>query len=116
MEELELSEKQITKAITDELQWRMNLKQLLWIKNNRFAGKFLRKDGSQGFIKNTGRGSPDLIIVLPNTVLWVEVKTKKGFLSEFQKMWQEKLANLGQLYYIVRSHNDFTKILKKFNL
>ena len=81
-----LPEKELTKVITDNLQYRMNLGQLLWIKNHRFAGRITRRDGSQGFIKNTGAGSPDIIIaLLDGKTIWLELKTKKGVLSPAQK-------------------------------
>ncbi|MBP5462215.1 MAG: VRR-NUC domain-containing protein [Lachnospiraceae bacterium] len=45
---------------------------------------------------------PDRIIMLPGSrVLWVELKTKGGKLSEIQKLRHAELAKLGQDVVVV---------------
>lgn len=58
-------------------------------------------------------GVSDLIIVLPDIVLFIEVKTDTGRQSETQKDFQKTVENLNHNYLLVRSLEDFkTKMLK----
>lgn len=45
-------------------------------------------------------GYPDLTLARSGTVLWVELKTDKGEVSEAQKAWQKDLPWTS--YYVVR--------------
>ena len=56
-------------------------------------------------------GVSDLIVVLPDRVLFVEVKTVIGRQSEKQKKFQANVENLGYSYHLVRSLKDFKEIL-----
>lgn len=73
-------------------------------------------------------GVSDLIILLPNKVLFVELKKPKqkvfnhktgrmntkagGKQSPEQKAFQEKVESLGFEYYLVDEFNDFVDIIK----
>ena len=59
------------------------------------------------------RGVSDTIIVLPNKVLFVEFKTEKGYQSEFQKDFQERVTKLGHEYYIIRSLEQFKQLINE---
>lgn len=52
-------------------------------------------------------GVSDLIIVRPNEVLFVEVKTPTGVQSQSQKIFQSIVESLGFRYLLVRSLDDF---------
>lgn len=56
-------------------------------------------------------GVSDLIIIQPNKVSFVEVKTQSGKQSEKQKEFQNKVELLGFKYYLVRSLEDFKKLV-----
>jgi len=56
------------------------------------------------------KGVSDLIVVLPNEVLFVEVKDDKGRQSEAQKEFEATVKGLGFRYYIVRSVEQFQNI------
>ena len=57
-------------------------------------------------------GLPDLVIALPGAVtLWVELKSKRGRLSEDQKRWRLMLLQLGHQWHEVRSYRQFIKIV-----
>lgn len=57
-------------------------------------------------------GYPDLIIFLPKArVLLVELKSKKGKLSDNQKEVFPKLVEKGHLVIIIRSFKDFKELL-----
>jgi hypothetical protein len=64
---------------------------------------------------NTGllKGASDLIVVLPNNVLFFEVKTEKGIQSQNQKDFQDRIEKLGFKYYLVRSLKQFQEIICK---
>ena len=57
------------------------------------------------------RGVSDTIIVLQGKVLFVEFKTEKGYQSEFQKDFQERVTKLGHEYYVIRSLDQFKQLI-----
>ena len=60
-------------------------------------------------LKATGvvAGVSDLIIIKPNEVIFVEVKTEIGKQSDKQKEFQQIVETLGFKYLLVRSLEDF---------
>ncbi len=64
-------------------------------------------------LKATGTvaGVSDLIVLKPNKAIFVEVKTDIGRQSEDQKKFEEIVKNLGFEYHLVRSLEDFKKII-----
>jgi len=63
---------------------------------------------------NTGllKGASDLIVILTNKILFVEIKTDKGFQSENQKDFQNRIEKLGYQYHIIRSLEQFQELIK----
>jgi hypothetical protein len=55
-------------------------------------------------------GVSDLIVVMPNKVLFVELKTESGTQSASQIEFQLRVSELGFNYYIVRSLDEFKKL------
>ena len=92
----------------------LDILKIPYIRNNSFAGKITRGDGSQGYIKNnTYPGSPDLIIFLKKgRTLHVEVKSDTGKQSSEQVYYEIKMGVLGHEYYIVRDLKELEKLLK----
>jgi len=66
-------------------------------------------------LKGTGlvAGVSDLIIVTDKEVVFVEVKNEKGTQSDNQKIFENKIKNLGYRYILVRSLEEFK--IKFFN-
>jgi hypothetical protein len=62
---------------------------------------------------NTGllKGASDLIVILPNKVLFVEIKTEKGVQSGNQKDFQNRIEVLGFEYYVIRSLEQFKNLI-----
>lgn len=58
-------------------------------------------------------GVSDLIVVLPNKILFIEVKDEKGTQKPKQKDFEKTVSNLGFDYCLVRSLQDFQKIIEK---
>lgn len=63
--------------------------------------------------KNLGMisGAPDFVIVTQNITIFIELKTKKGRQSDFQKMFQLWSEKNNIQYYVVRDVEDLEKIL-----
>lgn len=57
-------------------------------------------------------GLADLVIVLPNKIIFVELKTEKTKQSPSQKEFEVKINSLGYNYYIIRSLDDFKELIK----
>ena len=75
------------------------------------------RDAREGkTLKNTGllAGASDLIVVLPNKVLFIEVKTSTGIQSTVQKDFENRVLKLNHDYFIVKSLQDFKDIIAKF--
>jgi hypothetical protein len=56
-------------------------------------------------------GVSDLIVLLDERCIFVEVKNAKGRQSDRQKDFEYQVTQLGFEYYLVRSLEDFKKIL-----
>lgn len=57
-------------------------------------------------------GVSDLIVVLPNKILFIEMKSKTGRQSVEQKQFQHHIEQLGFTYYIIRSFDEFKSIIE----
>jgi len=57
-------------------------------------------------------GVSDLVVMLPSRVLFVEVKDAKGRQKPKQKDFENIATGLGFEYHIVRSLEDFQKIIE----
>lgn len=58
-----------------------------------------------------GKGWPDLVLIRKGTMIFAELKTQKGELSEAQKDVIETLQDTGRLVYVWRP-SDFNLILE----
>ena len=59
-------------------------------------------------------GASDLIVLFPNRAIFCEVKTPTGVQSESQKDFQEQVEKLGFEYILVRSLDDFKRLINKY--
>jgi len=98
-------------------------KMIIWFKNEyQIKGKGLifavPNGGSRNILeaknlKLTGQmaGVSDLIVLLNNKCIFIEVKGEKGIQSEVQIKFQNNVQLLGFEYYLVRSLEEFKKII-----
>lgn len=102
----------LKQACVHLLDLQENLGRLKYIRNNSFAGKITRKDGSCGYINNAKKGAPDLFVFLKQGItLHIELKASQGQQSEVQKAWQAKAEKLGHQYYIIRDLDELIRII-----
>lgn len=59
-------------------------------------------------------GVSDLALITSEGTIYIELKTATGTQSKDQKEFQRQIESLGQKYYIVRSLDDFKKIILKY--
>ena len=57
-------------------------------------------------------GASDLIIVQPNKITFVEIKTATGVQSDVQKQFQKDVESLGFEYKLIRSLENFQQFVK----
>lgn len=60
------------------------------------------------------KGVSDLTAIKNGVVLWIEVKTEKGKLSEDQNRFRDDMIHAGGNYFVARSIDDVVDILKLF--
>lgn len=67
-------------------------------------------------LKLTGMkaGVSDLIVILPNKILFVELKTLKGTQSDKQKDFERAVVDLGFDYLLIRSLHEFKQKIKEY--
>ena len=109
------TEAQIQKAI---MQWGQYKKVLMHRIN--VIGTPLHKDGLTVYRPSTNKGMADihatvLVEGIPVSV-WLEVKTKKGRISDNQKAFQESVESAGGFYYVVRSIDDVDLVIQQTRL
>jgi len=114
-EKVKETEAQIQKAI---LQWGA-YKRILMHRIN-VIGTPLHKAGKTIYRPSTNRGMADihatvLVEGIPVSV-WLEVKTKKGRISDNQKAFQESIEAAGGFYYVVRSIDDVDLAIQQTRL
>ena len=114
-EKVKETEAQIQKAI---LQWG-GYKRILMHRIN-VIGTPLHKAGKTIYRPSTNRGMADihatvLVEGIPVSV-WLEVKTKKGRISDNQKAFQESIEAAGGFYYVVRSIDDVDLAIQQTRL
>lgn len=59
-------------------------------------------------------GVSDLVVLLQNRSLYVEVKDGNNTQQPNQKDFEKQVTDLGFKYYLVRSLDDFKKIIEKY--
>lgn len=59
------------------------------------------------------RGVSDLILVFNDKVIFIELKTSTGTLSEEQKDFSKKVKDRGHCYIVVRSFEQFKSIINQ---
>lgn len=62
-------------------------------------------------VKCNMNGYPDLTLFKDNETTFIEVKNEKGIQSELQKYVQKQLEKEGFKYFLVRSLDEFKKIV-----
>ena len=61
-------------------------------------------------------GVSDLVLVLPDKIVFIEVKTKRGKQSDNQISFENRVSGLGYEYVIWRSVDDANNYLKENNI
>jgi hypothetical protein len=56
-------------------------------------------------------GVSDLIVIQPNRIIFIELKLEKGKQQKTQLEFERKVKALGFEYYVVRSLEEFKKIV-----
>jgi hypothetical protein len=103
------SEHQLQKAVLERLAWTRGV---YYLRNNSISGKFIRADGSSGWVNNAKKGSPDIILCKNGLWIGLELKVPKGKQSPDQKQAEKDIRLAGGHYFIVRSLEELEAILE----
>ena len=101
-----------TELQTKMVQWlrATHPESLVWHCPNEACARRWNFYQNQGVLK----GAPDLTIILPGVVFFVECKTGRGRQTPEQKVFGEKCASLGIGYYVCRSLEQFVDIVESY--
>lgn len=101
-----------------------------FFRNNSFAGRLTRWNGSQGIIRNNKPGTPDIVVCF-HTVrtdgvhavgitfglfIGIEVKGPDGRQRPEQKIAQEAIEKAGGEYWLCRCPEEFEEKIKGMEL
>ena len=81
------------------------------------GGKRNAKEAARFKAMGVRAGFPDLILLLPNSqyhFLAIELKTDKGRQSDYQKEYQQLIESVGGKYVVVRSLDEFIKVVEEY--
>lgn len=70
--------------------------------------------GKKRFMRFGANGSPDIIVVFKGQYIGFEIKDKAGEQSDSQIKFQESLEKAGGAYHLIRSIDEFLKIMMKY--
>lgn len=59
-------------------------------------------------------GVSDMVMLIPNSVIWIEWKVETGRQSKDQIEFQRLVESLGMKYYIVRSQDEFLSLVLRY--
>ena len=109
-----MKERDLSKAVIQLLQYEENKGNLYYIRNNNFAGKISKPNGSSGWIRNNKKGSADYFVFFKNgiTQFW-ELKGDGGKQSPYQKEFEIKIGLLGFRYYLVTEFSQAERLIKE---
>jgi len=104
------SESQIQKEI---LKWLSCLPKFEIFAWRNYVGPIVRGSGdSKFYTKNPCPGRPDIEAVIYGRYVGLEVKTKKGHLSQAQITFKSRIEKVGGFYFVVRSLDDAMGVIE----
>jgi len=105
------NEKDVQSAVLVYLGTLENMGKVYYFRNNSFRGSFQRSNGSQGYIRNSKQGVPDIIVCYKGRYIGLEIKGTKGVQSDFQKQAEAAIKLAGGEYYIIRDLQEVVDII-----
>jgi hypothetical protein len=102
-----------------ELQLQSNAFTHLWNNYPELRGRvFTINNNSQNKVKGAINkalgviaGVSDMVMLIPNGVIWIEWKIETGRQSKQQVQFQSLVEELGMKYYIVRTQEEFISLV-----
>lgn len=100
----------VVRAVTDYL----DIRQILYIRNNTGVARPERKDGSRGFVRFGSVGSADIVCCLPGgRFCAIECKAGRGKLTPAQVEFQKKTILSGGLHIVAYRVEDVIEVFKR---
>jgi hypothetical protein len=100
----------VVRAVTDYL----DIRQILYIRNNTGVARPERKDGSRGFVRFGSVGSADIVCCLPGgRFCAIECKAGRGKLTPAQVEFQRNVIRQGGLHIVAYRVEDVIEVFKR---
>jgi|ERR1035437_1026540 outer membrane protein assembly factor BamB len=109
--EIKFSEQDLQRAVLQRLAYCHNV---YYFRNNSVSGKFIRSNGTTGWVNNAKKGSPDIVLCKNGLWIGLELKAEDGRQSKEQQQAEKDIRNAGGHYFIIKSLNDLEAILENF--
>ena len=99
----------VVRAVLDYL----DIRQILWIRNNSGVARPERKDGTKGFVRFGSVGSADIVGCLPGGRFFaIECKAGRGKLTPAQVDFQRKTIREGGLHIVAYRVEDVIEVFE----
>lgn len=81
---------------------------LIWSTPNEAAATRATLFRQLGMLK----GVSDIVVAMPNRILFIEFKSDDGCQSREQKTFEQKITRLGFDYYVIRDFTTFKNVIQ----
>ncbi len=106
-----MREAELKSAVDDYLNILQNQGKVLFLRLN--SGDFIEVRGeTRRRVRGCPKGTADYIVIMPNRVIFLELKSDVGKQSKEQKEFQGKVEEQGALYYVVRSVDEVMEVIE----
>uniref|UniRef100_A0A6H2A0C8 VRR-NUC domain-containing protein n=1 Tax=viral metagenome TaxID=1070528 RepID=A0A6H2A0C8_9ZZZZ len=106
---MEIKESNLKRQLEDYLQFQQNLGRLLFLRLN--AGNFIELRGNnRRRIKGCPKGTADLLVLAGGKVTFLELKSKRGKLTDAQVEFSRAAWEQGADYHIIRSLEEVREL------
>lgn len=109
---LKLSEADLKTSVIDYLQYKMNMRQLWFTRLN--SGTFILESEGQFRRRITGcpKGTADILVITAGRVIFFELKTETGRMSNAQASFKLAVEEQKAEYYVIRSVNEAIGVIE----
>jgi len=108
---LKLTESQLSAQVKAYLEILESQGKLFWLRLNAGQFVFEDKDGKRRHYSGVRKGCSDFLILMPGHVIFLELKSTTGKMSEYQKEFANLVNFFGAEYRVAKDFDRVQEIL-----